>query len=106
MTSQTKSRHAEPSFDVTAAESRIIHEIAGRAMGLHVARQGDPFTKMDVAMDVTAVHANGCPLRLEALRDADDFNFTHDILGIRRHLDRDTGQLGNHFCPRFAQPSA
>jgi len=96
----------EISFDTTGAESRVINEIAERAMGLDVARRNDPFTKLDIAMDVTAVHRNGCRLRLEALRDADDFNFAHDILGIRRHLDRETGKLGDFFLPRFAAPNA
>jgi hypothetical protein len=89
-------------FDTSRFETRIIDEIAQRAMGLS-ARTGDPFTKLDISMDITAVHCNGCPLRLEALRDADDFNFAHDILGIRRHLDRETGRLGDYFIPRFAE---
>jgi hypothetical protein len=93
-----------PSFDVTAAESRIIFEIADRALrDLTIARLNDPFTKQDVAMDVTATHANGCPLRLEALLGADAFTFTHDILGIRRHLNRDTGALEDCFVPRVAR---
>jgi hypothetical protein len=91
------------SFDVQRSEQRVISEIATRAMGLAARWQGDLFTKQDITMDVTACHANGCPLRLEALRDADDFNFAHDILGIRRHLDRDTGKLGDMFRPRFAR---
>ena len=89
-------------FDASRTEARIIHEIAQRAMKLS-ARIRDPFTTLDISMDITAVHCNGCPLRLEALRDADDFNFAHDILGIRRHLDRDTGQLGDCFLPRFVE---
>ena len=93
---------ANINFDTSRIDSRVIFEIAGRAMGLHVARQGDPFTKLDIAMDISAVHCNGCPLRLETLRDADDFNFAHDILGIRRHLDRETGQLRDEFSPRFS----
>lgn len=101
---KTKSEdtQANVSFDVTGTEGRVIQEIAQRAMGLSIARRYDPFTIMDIAMDVTACHANGNPLRLEALRDADDFNFTHDVLGIRRHLDRNTGKLGDFFSPRFS----
>lgn len=54
-------------------------------------------------MDVIAVHMNGRPLRLEALLAADDFNFAHDVFGIRRHLDRDTGELTQCFVPRFSR---
>lgn len=91
-----------PRFDVGPVEARIIREIATRAMmELGVARLSDPFTPLDIAMDITAVHCNGCPLRLEDLRNADGFNFSHDVLGIRRHLDRETGKLGDHFRPRF-----
>lgn len=96
---------AELNFDTDRKSFRVITEIAQRAMGLG-ARENDPFTKMDITMDINAVHSNGCPLRLEALRDADAFNFSHDILGIRRHLNRDTGKLENHFTPRFAVPLA
>jgi hypothetical protein len=90
-------------FDVTKAEFRIIHEIATRAMReLVAARKNDPFKLMDIQMDITAVHANGNALQLTALRDADAFNFAHDVLGIRRKLDRETGQLTDNFSPRFS----
>lgn len=59
------------------------------------------FTRQDLAMDVSATHANGNPLRLRELLAADDFNFLHDVGGIVRHIDRNTGTLLNHFRPRF-----
>lgn len=90
------------SFAVTKHEAAVINEIADRAMGLGEARRHDRFTKMDIAMDVTAVHANGCPLRLEALLSADPFNFAHDVLGIRRNLNRRTGELENFWTPRYS----
>lgn len=37
---------------------------------------------------------------------ADDANFGHDMLGIRQHMDRKTGQLTGCFVPRFARPTA
>lgn len=58
--------------------------------------------KMDVQMDVTACHANGCPLDLKKLLDADDFNFAHDIFGINQHINRKTGKLERFFVPRCA----
>jgi len=43
-----------------------------------------------------------CPLDLDALLNADDANFAHDVFGIVRHMDRTTGQLTGCFRPRFA----
>lgn len=97
----------EISFSVSLLDRRKIEEIADRAMGeLRIARRNDPFTRLDIVMDVTAVHANGCPLRLGALEEADAFNFAHDILGIRTHLDRETGELMDCFRPRFSRHEA
>jgi len=41
------------------------------------------------------------PLRLQEMLNSDDENFTHDIFGIYRHLNRKTGELENCFVPRF-----
>jgi hypothetical protein len=56
---------------------------------------------LDWRMDVFVVHAN-VGLDLQRLLDADDFDFSHDILGIYSELDRETGKLRDHFVPRFA----
>lgn len=96
-----------PRFTRTPTEDRLIGRIAARAMvDLAAARHHDKFTKQDIHMDVTATHANGNPLDLRRLLAADDFNFAHDILGIRRHLDRSTGGLLNCFSPRFSKRTA
>lgn len=63
--------------------------------------------KVHTQMDLQATDANGCKLDLEKLLAFDDFNFTHDIAGIARHIDRDDnsptgGQLLRHFLPRCA----
>jgi hypothetical protein len=60
--------------------------------------------KQNLTMDLTAVHANGNPLRLAALLAADDFNFAHDVYGIQQHINRNTAKLENHFSPRFSMP--
>ncbi len=52
-------------------------------------------------MDLAATHLT-CPLKLEELAQADDFNFFHDIYGIAGCLDRITGILQMNFEPRFA----
>lgn len=87
-------------FDATREESRIIGLIADRAMDLYkeakVKRK-----KTDIMMDIEATHCNGCPLKLDKLLAADNFNFMHDVTGIHRHLDRETGKLTDCFLPRF-----
>ena len=57
---------------------------------------------LDLEMDLTAAHLNGCPLDLERLLNADDLNFFHDIYGIGEHLNRKTGRLTDCFVPRCA----
>jgi len=89
-------------FDVGQADALIITAIARRAMVL-AARDGSGYALQDAQMDITACHCNGCPLKLGDLLQADDFNFAHDVFGIRRNLDRDSGQLGDCFLPRFSQ---
>lgn len=88
------------SFDVSRADRALIERITGRAIRLY-AKAGHTVDGLSLLMDVTATHANGCPLKLAELADADDFNFVHDIGGIVRHLDRETGRLGGCFLPRF-----
>ena len=84
-------------FDVTLEETKLIQKIAKRAV------ERDPeLTMLGLDMDLSACHANGCPLRLTELLAADNLNFVHDIYGIRQNIDRETGQLQNCFCPRYA----
>lgn len=62
---------------------------------------GGNYPFLDADMDITATHCNGNPLRLDDLLNADAFQFAHDIGGIRRHLNRETGKLEDCFVPRF-----
>lgn len=98
-------------WTVTRAESKDIFRIASRAVQMFVEhgiiedRQNDRAAlHRDIEMDITACHANGCPLQLGRLRHADDVNFGHDVFGIRRFLNRKTGKVpANKFWPRFAR---
>lgn len=83
-------------------EVRVIAAIASRA-GIMAQSAGFDYPFMDADMDVTACHLNGCPLKLAQLLVADDANFAHDVFGIRRHLNRETGKLENCFLPRYAK---
>jgi len=59
--------------------------------------------KLELQMDLTAVHLNGCPLNFDELAGAEGGDFIHDVSGIQRHLDRETGQLMDCWRPRYAQ---
>lgn len=82
-------------------EAKIIQDIARRAASLSLRHGGDGDV-LHHAMNVSACHASGNPLRLQDLLEADDFNFAHDVFGIDRHINRDTGKLENFFSPRFS----
>lgn len=91
-------------FAVSKQEHELAMAVAHRALALCARLKGDPCRLQDMAMDVIATHANGCRLRLAELLAADDANFGHDVFGIRRYLNRDTGKLTHCFVPRFAAP--
>lgn len=89
-------------WDVGPDDHTLIVAIAERATELH-RLQRRPAPKLhELVMDLTAVHANGCPLRLDELLEAPDGDFMHDVTGIRRHIDRDTGKLTDCFLPRYS----
>ncbi len=77
-------------------ETILIGKIASRALELHIPRK-----RMDLIMDLEAAH-NACPLLLGDLLAADSSDFIHDVSGIIRYLDRDTGALTECFLPRYA----
>lgn len=93
------------SFTVSPTDADTISRIAHRAHGIDRELNGRHSRKeLEWRMDVTATHASGNPLRLEALAEADKFSFVHDVFGIARHLDRSTGELTSCFSPRYSQP--
>lgn len=91
---------------ITKEEVRTINAIAKRAVSVAskytASHPGIEYQLPDAAMDITACHLNGCPLKLDALLDADGFNFAHDVFGIRQHINRETGKLQDFFLPRYA----
>lgn len=98
------------SFDVTEQDLDLIDKLVSRAVLMGLARgpvMPEHWYKRDtMLLDLVAVNANGCPMDFAAMLEADDFNFTHDVAGIARHMDRDTGKLKDCFCPRFAKLDA
>ncbi|SEK36863.1 hypothetical protein SAMN04515666_101340 [Bosea lupini] len=90
------------SFEIAPELRPFVDQILDRTAALYAsARQ--PFDRLHHEMNLCACHANGCPLDFTRMVGADDFNLAHDVFGIDRHLDRDTGRLTDHFLPRFAK---
>jgi hypothetical protein len=65
----------------------------------------DADAKLSLVMDLRAADGvNGNKkIDFERLLAADDFNFIHDVGGIQRHMNRETGKLENCFLPRCAR---
>lgn len=83
------------------------HEHIGLAADRYERMSGKPrgYQRMNLVMDLSAadgVNGND-PIDWDALLSADDFNFMHDIAGISRHMNRETGEIGDFFRPRFAR---
>ncbi len=91
----------EVSFDVPKELLPVISKIAKRARKLGFDRD-----QVSIMMDLEATHANGCPMDFGRLLEADDFNLLHDVGGIARHLNRETGELEDYFLPRFRDRDA
>ncbi len=78
-------------------EMRTIEKIVDRAKNKY-----NEIDRLSLSMDIGACHANGNPLNLSELLEADDLNFFHDVFGIMKHLNRKTGKLEDFFSPRFS----
>lgn len=59
-----------------------------------------PDDRQSLLMDLSATNANGCPIDFARLLEFPTFDFLHDIYGIRRHINRRTGELEDCFLPR------
>ncbi len=96
--------HYEPiKFCSTKEEMLAVNAIAKRGMALLKSLDLPLPTMLDLTMDIEAAHCNGCPLDLAKFLAFDDANFSHDLGGIRRHINRETGELGDCFLPRCAR---
>jgi hypothetical protein len=93
-------------FKTTKEESALIDRIVKRARRESPDQFMGGRDELDLNMDITACHLNGCPLDLQKLLDAPRGPFGHDVGGIRRYLDRTTGKLTGFFDPRCSLPKA
>jgi hypothetical protein len=94
------------SFHVSYDDHVKINKLVDRALSIlnDDSRTAILVTKFDLGMSLTACIASGTPLDLDGLLAAEDRHVAHDVFGINRYIDRDTGKLGGHFTPRFAAP--
>lgn len=89
----------------TRFEQDLIRRIANRAVSMAKAA-GVRYDKIDACMDIAGCHLNGCELDLNKLLAAPDVDFSHDVFGISRHINRETAQIQDCFLPRCAMPEA
>ena len=92
-----------PNFDVSTDDAALIAKIVVRACSMLNLEEQLGSSRLELAMDLTACHANGTTLKLKELLEAPKFDFVHDIAGISNHIDRATGQLRDCFLPRCAR---
>lgn len=89
-------------FKVSDADAELINKIASRVRKNAIVKNKMYPEKVTLLMDLTAVHVT-TPLRLKDMLEGSEFDLIHDIGGIYRNLDRETGKLMNCFLPRFAK---
>ena len=88
---------------ISKRDFEIIGARATRAISAARAA-GVEYDRTSALMDIESAHRD-TPLKLLDLLGADDFNFAHDVFGIRSHLDRTNfpGKLTDFFRPRYAK---
>lgn len=94
-----------PKMEVSKDEQKTIMDIVKRFFNI-VGDAGD-LRPIAIMLDLKACHSNGCPLDLDALLAAPrDSDVVHDVAGIGRYLNRETGKLEEEFTPRYARGGA
>ncbi len=84
-------------------DAKRIEDILDRFFDLFEEGELHPgVDRFHLRMDITVCHLNGCPLRLQDMLDGAMQDLSHDVAGIWRHLDRETGKLTGCFLPRYA----
>lgn len=83
---------------MTKDERLLAVEITKRAEEMNLLM----FDRLSLIMDIEATH-DEVGLKLSELLNADDENFTHDIVGIQKNIDRTSKKMQNFFLPRYAQ---
>jgi len=84
--------------------AELAHNIAFRAFKLLTKQEVEQhgLKLHELEMDICAAHLRS-PINLEGLLSATDSDLGHDVFGIRRFIDRDTGFLKHGFSPRWSK---
>jgi hypothetical protein len=94
-------------FESTDEELALIEKIVERAENVGYVRgrksRSHWYTKTTMTLDLLAANANGNPMDFERMLATDDLNFLHDVAGIARHMNRETGKFNDFFSPRFTK---
>ena len=90
-------------FDLTTEDFRSVETIINR-----FERIAGPLgrERAGLIMDITACHNGACKLDLAAMAAGRDADLAHDVAGIYRHFNRETGELEGCFTPRHAARNA
>ena len=100
MTATKVSPNATVQFCTSLRDIKLVSKIVGRAMREPPDLNID---KQSLEMDIEAVHCNDIPIDLPRLLAIESPHFGHDVFGIQRFIDRETGKLTQCFVPRTAQ---
>lgn len=99
MSEHDKSKLYLDEFHNLGNEIDLMGDIAKRADEMNLLM----FDRMSLIMDLE-VATREFNLRLEELLNADNFNFSHDVVGIQQNIDRENVKMNGVFVPRFASP--
>lgn len=103
---------AQVRFDISVEDAVLVGLIADRVVDVLISWGAKTIEiswkefRLEMRMDLVAVHANGCPMDFDRLLNTDKSTLMHDVGGIARYLDRDTGKLTENFRPRTARKEA
>ena len=83
---------------LTREDHELCYKIAERAMEMGFYENNKTTAYLDITNAAKYWH-----MRLEEWLNADDFNFSHDIVGIYENIVRQYPvEFTNYFVPRFA----
>lgn len=89
-------------LDVPSDVRALILRVAIRAEDEIFKKQNVKVDRLGLVMDLSAAYANNNKIDFHALLGFPEYDFAHDVTGIMRYLNRETGILEECFVPRSA----
>jgi len=83
-------------------DTELIVKIADRAQALAYLLDAEIPDRIKLIVNLAMAHRH-MPLDLFMLLSAPDTDFVHDVWGILRHIDKETGAMRDCFVPRTAR---